>query len=560
MPTGCGNTMSEFERLLKENILNPRAQEIGDTWIKNSENEGNHGYKAHDKVFGEENNHLVIPVQKSSYAGMRKVDHEKIPEEVKTTLTKHGYGIHDYVGNVAIRNRINIHGNPQEERSSISKVLAREKDGKALAAYNNDKNRANATSGDHEIVISRSPQDLLRMTSSRRWSGAHCTRMPGPEVVHPELTKHISSDEMEKGGLFHHTIESDIKHGTLIAYLVKKGDHAVENPLARVLLKKHYAYDSTGNSLGSDRDIWKPETGHDFGHPTDDFKNTVEEWSHRNYPRIMKGEKSVEFRKEKELYDDDISRFVHNKAGVDEKPDRVSHYNEFGKLHDHPDGTAAVVADRYAETTHIHYKNGMMHRDDDKPALSTFDHTRGKVTEEVWMKNGMTHREGDKPAVITSTGNRTVKIYSKYGMQHRETSLGPAESSETHYRYQMNGELHRPVSEGPASHNKDGDFAYMEYGSAKRPPTGGPSNKSMNQITWAGSSTEPHVRFHSNREIISLDHPNGDREIINRKLGTHIKTSATEDVEVNDIGEEAHNTYNKYEALSKIVPEFTPHK
>lgn len=559
MPIGCGNTMSEFEKLLKENILNPKAQALGDSWIEDAKLEGNHGYHAHDRVFGEGNDHLVIPVTKSST--LRKVDPDYIHSSIKEALIKHGYAIHDYAGNVAVRQRTTPTGEIKEDKSSISKILAREKDGKALRIFNNDPKRAAVNSDQHEIVISRSPQDLMRMTSSRKWAGGHCTRMPGPEMVHPELTKHISPEDMENGGLFHHMIRHDIRHGTLIAYLVNKGDHTVQNPIARILLKRHHA--DTSPLSGSDRDVWVPEGGHDFGHPTDSFKETVNKWSHDNYPRLRPGERHVRFSKNSDLYNDDKHSFTAYKPGTYTDEYSTTHRNELGQLHDPKEGTPASTVEKGDRSIETHYKNGKIHRDGDKPAEKVFDYNRGENTSLIWAKHGFQHRDGDKPAVIDSMGRGTVYQYKKFGMLHRETSLGPAEHGPARTLYAMNDTEHRPVTEGPSSISKDGDYQYREYGDFKRPPTGGPAARMFGHThIWPETHDEPRVTLKDSKitsRHLKIEHNDGTEEQIFPDRNHYTKFTK-EKITESPMTEEHHATFNKYLELSKIAPKFEEHK
>ena len=56
------------------------------------------------------------------------------------------------------------------------------------------------------------------------------------------------------------------------------------------------------------------------------------------------------------------------------------------------------------------YKNGLMHRDNDKPAVIFPNNTK------AWYKNGKIHRDGDKPAVMGVNG---TKMWYKNGLLHR---------------------------------------------------------------------------------------------------------------------------------------------
>lgn len=76
-----------------------------------------------------------------------------------------------------------------------------------------------------------------------------------------------------------------------------------------------------------------------------------------------------------------------------------------------------------------YYKNGILHRDEDLPAIIEkrenykvylSDHKRykyflrfGTNIECIWFKNGLMHRENDRPAMITFTGNCMWKYEGK---------------------------------------------------------------------------------------------------------------------------------------------------
>lgn len=46
------------------------------------------------------------------------------------------------------------------------------------------------------------------------------------------------------------------------------------------------------------------------------------------------------------------------------------------------------------------FKDGSLHRDDDKPAIIWFDGSQ------TWYKDGNLHRDGDKPAIIWFNGDK----------------------------------------------------------------------------------------------------------------------------------------------------------
>lgn len=113
-------------------------------------------------------------------------------------------------------------------------------------------------------------------------------------------------------------------------------------------------------------------------------------------------------------------------------------YNLFNELHSFGDLPAVVYNDGSKEW----YKNGILHRDGDKPAVIS----NGM---KVWYKNGQIHRDGDKPAVIRNDGVKQVLIYYKNGQIHRD-NFKPAivDFNDKTIEFVVNGKYHN--LRGPA--------------------------------------------------------------------------------------------------------------
>lgn len=88
------------------------------------------------------------------------------------------------------------------------------------------------------------------------------------------------------------------------------------------------------------------------------------------------------------------------------------------------------------------YLDGKLHSFDDKPSRVSYD---GKV--KIWHKNGIIHRDGDKPAVIKDTVEITpsgvekhifVKHWYKKGVSHRD---GDKPASIWHEKHFSNGQI-----------------------------------------------------------------------------------------------------------------------
>jgi len=100
----------------------------------------------------------------------------------------------------------------------------------------------------------------------------------------------------------------------------------------------------------------------------------------------------------------------------------------------------------YSDGTKCWYKKGNKHRDNDKPAVINRD-----SGSKYWYKNGQLHSYNDQPAVIDSDGS---KFWFKNGLLHRDNDK-PAEinSNGNMYWYQ-NNKKHR--ENGPAVIRYDG--------------------------------------------------------------------------------------------------------
>lgn len=89
-----------------------------------------------------------------------------------------------------------------------------------------------------------------------------------------------------------------------------------------------------------------------------------------------------------------------------------------GEYHSYNDSPAEI---RPIQGVHSWYRDGILHRDGDKPAMIYYS-SDGKVLHRIWMKNGKRHRGEDKPAEIVFNGN--LLTWYKHGRKHREN--GPA--------------------------------------------------------------------------------------------------------------------------------------
>jgi hypothetical protein len=99
------------------------------------------------------------------------------------------------------------------------------------------------------------------------------------------------------------------------------------------------------------------------------------------------------------------------------------------------------------------WKDGELHREDDKPAWIYAD---GALE---WLKNGDWHRDGDKPAVIDADGS--LRWY-KNGLRHRDSDKPATICPDGTLVWYKNDKLHRVT--GPAVINPNNKHRYWING------------------------------------------------------------------------------------------------
>lgn len=96
---------------------------------------------------------------------------------------------------------------------------------------------------------------------------------------------------------------------------------------------------------------------------------------------------------------------------------------------------AAVMSTVFTNARYWWYHRGLLHRDNDEPAMINADGTL------VWLKNGLIHRDGDKPAVVNK--RLQYATYYKQGKYHRDSGKPAMINHSAEEQYWVNGERHR---------------------------------------------------------------------------------------------------------------------
>lgn len=139
----------------------------------------------------------------------------------------------------------------------IGKLLRKLGEERLLQTYNKSKENTLKNIGDLQIVISRHPYDIIGMSTDRGWTTCH------------------DLDDKRYGGKHLYNIKKDLQKGSLIAYVIRKGDRNIKNPISRCLIFNDY-YDG---KLDVD--------GHVYGTNIPGFSDFLNKWA-SEYNKLKK--------------------------------------------------------------------------------------------------------------------------------------------------------------------------------------------------------------------------------------------------------------------------------
>jgi hypothetical protein len=149
----------------------------------------------------------------------------------------------DYRAGLVKRITVQPDGSRKERDYRIGRVL---KDfPQLLKLYMNDPARQSSRQGKQalQVVISRHPYDVAGQSTNRGWTS--CMNL-GTGSETDSQGRYTSDQRGNRRGIMAHYVPLDIRHGTLVAYLITADDTNIQNPLARVSIKpfRHLARDS----------------------------------------------------------------------------------------------------------------------------------------------------------------------------------------------------------------------------------------------------------------------------------------------------------------------------
>jgi len=130
--------------------------------------------------------------------------------------------------------------------------------GAMLKQFVDSPNRRSAKKSDLKIVISQDPHDIGQMSTGRDWTSC-----------------------MQLGvGAYHHDVFCEVEEGGLIAYLITSDDEDIEQPLARISIKRFV--NDEGQSLAMpERTV--------YGNATQSFIKQVRDWLESRQKDLPKG-------------------------------------------------------------------------------------------------------------------------------------------------------------------------------------------------------------------------------------------------------------------------------
>jgi hypothetical protein len=223
------------------------------------------GEKFYQDIFGKKENgkpkYRLYLELKESEEQKQKISKD-VRDRIKKALEYTNYEVEDFNQNLAVSDK---------RTTSIVKVLMKDSGlkksdinvQKLKSDYEKELNKKSTQrdKSDYLVVISRHPYDIAGMST------------------------HLYGEEDERGwtscmnlntGSQKFYIMEDVKKGTIIAYLIKKDDLNINNPVARVLIKPYVSEDSEEIALFRDYD------NEIKGTPVNGFKETVDAWLEKN--------------------------------------------------------------------------------------------------------------------------------------------------------------------------------------------------------------------------------------------------------------------------------------
>lgn len=214
------------------------------------------GPELYDKMF-DGKYRIVLPITEE---GEEVVDYD-FKTKLERALAQAEYKIKDIKNNRAV-------SFDDKRETKITRVLSKSKNidketkeelkkeyDKMLSELKERERKSlDANKDNYRIVISRHPYDIAGMSTDREWES--CMTLDPTSGSYNEHTSEY--------------VMMDIKEGSIIAYMVRKDDLNIEEPLARVLIKPYVGVDTGDVALFTNTKV--------YGKPIKGFRETVQKW------------------------------------------------------------------------------------------------------------------------------------------------------------------------------------------------------------------------------------------------------------------------------------------
>jgi len=247
---------------------------------------------------------IYLPYQK-------KLDYKsETQEKVEKLLIDLGYDIntpdYDYI-------KGRIKWSTAKNRSYIGKIIRRailngKADKQLLDDYASDKLRKSNQRSDLLVCISRHPYDIAGSDTDRKWSNCmtlfHYNKYKNACEIRGKNTRYLLSD---------------IKQGSLVAFLINKDDKNLEDPLANIAIKPY-------ENENPPHDIVFIPDNRIYGEQDENFKRIVFNWCYD----VNKGKEGY-YKIKSGLYWDNRKRLTDIEKGISFEGEDDDYNNKYAK-------------------------------------------------------------------------------------------------------------------------------------------------------------------------------------------------------------------------------------
>jgi hypothetical protein len=199
-------------------------------------------------------------------------EEDEPPDSVIDGLALLGFSIDNYIEGYAIdsnKRKVKIGRAINKSKVRMEKQLQKMEEGsegyaellanistldEALNDFNNDPNRARSKENNYQIIISQNPHDVARSSYGRNWESCFDIGS-GPNAG--------------DAGSNAKTIFCEVQDGGMVAYLTSPDDNDIEEPYARILIRRFVNKEGTSLALAEDSI---------YGDEIAGFQEKVNEW------------------------------------------------------------------------------------------------------------------------------------------------------------------------------------------------------------------------------------------------------------------------------------------